>query len=301
MAGIPYDGGGIASTVAATRATSDDELRELIAGRLADMRASGTTTTEIKSGYGLTVADEVRALRLAAEFTEETTFLGGHVVPVGTARDEYVALVAGEMLEACAPFAKWIDVFCEPASPHAFTADEARVILTAGRAAGLGLRVHGNQLALGPGVQLAVELGAASVDHCTYLSDADVEALATSETVATLLPGVEFSTRHPYPSARRLLDAGVTVALASDCNPGTCYSSSMPFMIALAVRELGMTPAEALWAATAGSAQSLRRADIGHLGVGARADFAVLEAPSYLHLAYRPGMPIASALDLDAG
>ena len=297
MAGEAYDGGGIASTVAATRAASDEQLRVLLARRVAEMRAQGTTTVEIKSGYGLTVDDERRALRLAGEVTSETTFLGAHVVPAGAARDAYVRLVAGDMLTACAPHARWIDVFCEPASPHAFDADEARTVLRAGRAAGLGLRVHGNQLAAGPGVALAVELGAASVDHCTYLSDADVDALAGGDTVATLLPGVEFSTRSPYPDARRLLDAGATVALATDCNPGTCFSSSMPLMIALAVREMGMTPAEALWSATAGAAQALRRNDIGRIAPGMRADLTVLDAPSHLHLAYRPGVPIASALE----
>jgi imidazolonepropionase len=298
MAGERYDGGGIASTVAATRAASDAALRALLAGRVAEMRAQGTTTVEVKSGYGLTVDDEVRALRLAAAATSETTFLGAHVVPPGADRDAYVRLVAGDMLAACAPHARWIDVFCEPASPHAFDADEARTVLDAGRRAGLGLRVHGNQLAAGPGVALAVEVGAASVDHCTYLTGADVDALAGGDTVATLLPGVEFSTRSPYPDARRLLDAGVTVALATDCNPGTCHSSSMPLMIALAVREMGMTPAEALWAATAGGARALRRDDIGLLAPGARADLTVLDAPTHLHLAYRPGVPLARALEI---
>ncbi|MGI8679525.1 MAG: imidazolonepropionase [Jatrophihabitans sp.] len=298
MAGEPYDGGGIVSTVAATRAASDAELRAGVVARLAELRRQGTTTVEIKSGYGLTVHDEQRLLELAAGLTSETTFLGGHVVPVGSSRDEYVRLVTGPMLAACAPHARWIDVFCEPASPHAFDADEARTILTAGRDAGLGLRVHGNQLAPGPGVALAVELGAASVDHCTHLTAADVDALANGETVATLLPGVEFSTRSPYPDAVRLLDAGAIVALATDCNPGTSYTSSMPFVLALAVRELRMTPAQALWSATAGAAQSLRRTDIGRIVVGARADLCVLAAPTYLHLAYRPGVPIACALDL---
>ena len=300
MAGTPYDGGGIASSVRATRTASDDELRGLVAARIAEMRAQGTGTVEIKSGYGLTVEDEARALRIAGEFTTETTFLGAHVVPAEYAqrREEYVALVTGPMLAACAPYARWIDVFCEPRSPHAFTGDEARAVLTAGRDAGLALRVHGNQLGPGPGVQLAVELGAASVDHCTYLSDADVDALAASATVATLLPGVEFSTRSPYPDARRLLDAGVRIALATDCNPGTCYSSSMPFVIALAVREMGLTPAEALRAATIGAADSLRRNDIGRLTVGGRADLTVLDAPSHLHLTYRAGVPLARVLDL---
>jgi imidazolonepropionase len=299
MAGARYDGGGIRSTVAATRAAGDDELRRRLRRRIEEMRAQGTTTVEIKSGYGLDPAAELRLLRLAAEVTPETTFLGAHVVPPDTPRADYLAQVTGPMLDACAPLARWIDVFCEPASPHAFDGDEARTVLLAGRARGLGLRVHGNQLAPGPGVRLAVELGAASVDHCTHLADADVDALAGSETVATLLPGVEFSTRSPYPDARRLLDAGATVALATDCNPGTSYTSSMPFVIALAVREMGLTPAEALTAATAGGARALRRDDIGRIAVGARADLTVLDAPSHLHLAYRPGVPIARALTLD--
>jgi imidazolonepropionase len=298
MAGARYDGGGIASTVTATRVADDATLRALLAARIAELRGQGTTTVEIKSGYGLTVADEERALRLAREVTSETTFLGAHVVPAGVARDDYLALVTGPMLAACAPHARWVDVFCEPASPHAFDGDEARAVLEAGRAAGLELRVHGNQLGPGPGVALAVELGAASVDHCTHLTEADVDALAGGATVATLLPGVEFSTRSPYPDARRLLDAGIPVALASDCNPGTCASSSMPLMIALAVREMGMTPAEALYAATAGAARALRRDDVGVLAPGRRADLTVLDAPSHLHLAYRPGVPLARALDL---
>jgi imidazolonepropionase len=303
MSGVPYDGGGIASTVTATRNATDDELRARLHALLAEMRAQGTTTVEVKSGYGLTVEDEARCLRLAAEVTPETTFLGAHVVPAeyrGRA-DDYVALVTGPMLAACAPHARWVDVFCEPGSAHAFDGDQARAVLEAGRAAGLELRVHANQLTAGPGVQLAVELGAASADHCTHLTDADVDALAGGTTVATLLPGVEFSTRSPYPDARRLLDAGVPVALATDCNPGSCFTSSMAFCIALAVREMRMTPAEALWAATAGGAAALRRTDVGHLAPGARADLAVLDAPSYRHLAYRPGVPLVRALELPAG
>nr|WP_245618280.1 imidazolonepropionase [Knoellia aerolata] len=300
MAGERYDGGGIGVSVAATRAASDDRLRELVGRRVAEMRAQGTTTVEIKGGYGLTVADEARGLRIAGEWTSETTFLGAHVVPPEARGDRaaYVDLVTGPMLEACAPHARWADVFCEPGSPHAFTEDESRAVLTAAAGAGLGLRVHGNQLGPGPGVRLAVELGAASVDHCTFLDDADVDALvaAADTTVATLLPGVEFSTRSPYPDARRLIDAGVAVALATDCNPGTCYSSSMPFVIALAVREMGMTPGEAVWAATAGGARALRRDDVGRIAVGGPADLVVLDAPSHLHLAYRAGVPIASAL-----
>ena len=300
MSGARYDGGGIGSTVAATRNATDAELRVRLAGLLAEMRRQGTTTVEVKSGYGLTVEDEARSLRLAAEVTPETTFLGAHVVPgefAGRA-DEYVALVAGPMLAACAPHARWVDVFCEPASAHAFDGDQARAVLEAGRDAGLGLRVHANQLSAGPGVRLAVELGAASADHCTHVTEGDVDALAGGTTVATLLPGVEFSTRSPYPDARRLLDAGITVALATDCNPGSCFTSSMAFCIALAVREMRMTPAEALWAATAGGAAALRRPDVGSLVPGARADLAVLDAPSYRHLAYRPGVPLVRALDL---
>jgi imidazolonepropionase len=301
MAGLPYDGGGIGVSVAATRAASDDELRGLLRGRIDEMRALGTTTVEVKSGYGLTIDDEVRALRLAGEVTDEVTFLGAHVVPP-EARDDraaYLDLVCGPMLAACAPLARWVDVFCEPASPFAFTEDESRRVLTAGRDAGLGLRVHGNQLSAGPGVRLAVELGAASVDHCTFLTDTDVEALvgAAGTTVATLLPGVEFSTRSPYPDARRLLDAGVDLALATDCNPGTCNTASMPFVLALAVREMRMTAAEALVAGTVAGARALRRTDVGRIAVGSRADLAVLEAPSYEHLAYRPGMPLARALE----
>jgi imidazolonepropionase len=309
MAGQPYTGGGIATTVAATRAADDAELLAHLRLLVAEMRAQGTTTVEVKSGYGLDVEHEVRSLRLAAQVTPETTFLGAHVVPAEFAarRDEYVALVTGEMLTACAPHARWADVFCEPASAHSFDGDESRAVLTAAAAAGLELRVHGNQLSAGPGVRLAVELGAASVDHCTYLTEPDVEALAAGGaalidggrgTVATLLPGVEFSTRSPYPDARRLLAAGAVLALATDCNPGSCFTSSMPLMIALAVREMRMTPAEALWAATAGGALALRRTDIGRLTVGARADLTVIDGPSYLHLAYRPGVPLARALEL---
>nr|WP_240956407.1 imidazolonepropionase [Micromonospora sp. HNM0581] len=298
MAGEPYTGGGIRTTVRATRAACDEELRTTVRRLRAEALRQGTTTIEIKSGYGLTVADETRSLRIAAEVTAETTFLGAHVVPAEYAHrpDDYVSLVCGPMLAAAVRHARWVDVFCERG---AFDVDHARAILACGQAMGLGVRVHANQLGPGPGVRLGVELGAASVDHCTHLTDADVDALASTAsddgrtaTVATLLPGAEFSTRSPYPDARRLLDAGVTVALATDCNPGSSFTSSMPFCIALAVRELGMTPAEAVWAATAGGAQALRRADVGVLRPGARADLVILDAPSHLHLAYRPGVPL---------
>ncbi len=291
MSGTPYSAGGIRTTVAATRAATDEQLAANVARHVAEMRRQGTTTVEIKSGYGLTVHDEARALAIAAQATDETTFLGAHVVPPEYADDPggYVDLVTGPMLEACAPHARWIDVFCETG---AFSADQARAVLAAGRAAGLQGRLHANQLGPGPGVQLACELGLTAVDHCTYLSDCDVDALASSGTVATLLPGVEFSTRSPYPDARGLIDAGVRVAVATDCNPGSSYTSSMPLCVALAVREMRMTPAEALLAATRGGAAALGRTEVGHLAAGARADLVVLDAPSYVHLAYRPGVPI---------
>ena len=295
MEGRPYSAGGIATTVAAPRAAPSEVLAASAARLVAEMARQGTTTVEIKSGYGLTVEDEARSLALAGSLTTETTFLGAHVVPPEYADDVagYVDLVTGPMLRACAPHARWIDVFCERG---AFDADAARAILRAGRAAGLQPRIHANQLGLGPGVTVACEEGAASADHCTHVTPADIASLRDAGVVATLLPGVEFSTRSPYPDARALLAAGVTVALASDCNPGSCYSSSMPLCIALAVREMRLTPAEAVWSATAGGAAALRRTDIGRLGPGARADFTVLAAPSYLHLAYRPGVPLASAV-----
>ncbi|MEU8224419.1 imidazolonepropionase [Kribbella sp. NPDC048915] len=293
MTGTPYSAGGIRTTVAATRAATDEQLTANVARLVTEMRRQGTTTVEIKSGYGLSVADEARAVRIARQFTEETTYLGAHVVPAEYADDPagYVQLVTGAMLDAAAKDARWVDVFVERG---AFDADQGRAILQAGIARGLQARVHANQLGEGPGAQLAAEVGAAAADHCTHLTDADVDALAASGVVAGLLPAIEFSTRSPYPDARRLLDAGVTIALATDCNPGSGYSSSMPFCIALAVREMHMTPAEALWSATAGGAASLRRTDIGHLTPGARADLAVLDAPSYLHLAYRPGVPLVT-------
>ncbi|HEY1643959.1 MAG TPA: imidazolonepropionase [Streptosporangiaceae bacterium] len=295
MAGQPYRAGGIRSTVAATRAAADEQLRANLARLSAELLAQGTTTFECKSGYGLTVADEARSVALAAEFTPEVTYLGAHVVAPEFDGDPagYLDLVCGPMLTACAPHARWVDVFCEQG---AFGADEARAVLAAGQAAGLLPRVHANQLGPGPGIQVAVAAGAASADHCTYADDADVAALAGSGTVATLLPGVEFSTRQPYPDARRLLAAGVTVAVASDCNPGSCFTSSMPLCIALAVREMRMTTEEAVWAATAGGARALRRTDVGHLGAGARADVVMLAAPSHAYLAYRPGVPLVAAV-----
>ena len=288
MAGEPYTGGGIVTTMAATRGASDEELRATAALRMRELHVFGTTTVEIKSGYGLDVDNEARILRIAREFTPETTFLGAHAVPPEYTNDRtaYLDLVTGPMLSACAPLARWVDVFCDP---RAFDAEETRAVVRAGVAAGLTPRLHGNQLGHGPGAALAAELGAASLDHGTYLTDEDRAALHDAGVVATLLPGADFSTRSPYPDARLLVDAGVTVALATDCNPGSSYVTSMPFVIALAVRELHMTPAEALHAATAGGAAALRRSDVGKLALGYSANLAVLGAPSHTHLAYRPG------------
>ena len=288
MAGEPYTGGGIATTVEATRVAPTERLRSGAARRLAEMTAQGTTTVEIKSGYGLTVLDERRLLGIARELTVETTFLGAHVVPPEYASDRagYVDLVCGEMLAACAPHARWVDVFCDSG---AFDEAETHRVLSAGIAAGLLPRLHGNQLGYGPGARIAAEFRAASVDHCTYLTDDDVEMLRAAGTVATLLPGAEFCTRSPYPDARRLLDAGVTVAVATDCNPGSSFVTSMSLCVALAVREMHMTPAEALLAATSGGTAALRRSDIGRLSPGAWADLLVLNAPSFTHVAYRPG------------
>jgi imidazolonepropionase len=294
MAGAPYAAGGIRVTVAATRAAGDVALRSLALARRREALAAGITHIEIKSGYALDVDGERRLCELAGELTDDVTFLGAHVVPeeYSANPDDYVALVCGPMLDACAPHARWTDVFCERG---AFDPDQCREVLRAGADAGLGLRVHGNQLGPGPGVQLAVELGAASVDHCTYLSDDDIGALAGSSTVATLLPATDFSTRQPYPDARRLLDAGAAVAIATNTNPGSSYTTSMSFCIALAVREMRMTAEEALLAATAGGAAALRRSDIGTLRPGARADAVILAAPSYTHLIYRPGVPLVAA------
>jgi imidazolonepropionase len=295
MTGTPYSAGGIRTTVAATRAADDEQLRANVRRLVQEMARQGTTTVECKTGYGLTVEDELRALRIAKQECDAATFLGAHVVPAEYAdrRAQYVDLVRGPMLDACAEYADYVDVFCERG---AYDEAETRAVLDAAKAKGLPVRLHANQLGPGPGVRLAVEYGAASADHCTHLEAADVAALADSRTVATLLPGVEFSTRSPYPDARALLDAGARVALATDCNPGSCYTSSMPFCLALAVREMHMTPGEALYAATRGGAEALGRTDVGHLAPGARADFTVLDAPSHLHLVYRPGVPLVHSV-----
>jgi imidazolonepropionase len=293
MRGEKYSAGGIKSTVAATREATDRELEQNMLTLVCEMQKSGITTFETKSGYGLTTADETRSLEIASRHTPETTFLGAHVVPseyVGK-EDKYVELVTGEMLDSVLPHAKWIDVFCDQG---AFDVDQSRQILQAGIDKGLLPRIHANQLTQGGGVQLAVELDCASADHCTHLSDQDIEALAGSNTVATLVPGAEFSTRAIYPNAARLFDAGVSVAIATDCNPGSSYTTSMPFCIALAIREMGFSPEQTLYAATMGGAKALRRTDVGYLAVGQSADLVVLNAPSYLHLGYRPGVDLVS-------
>lgn len=294
MAGVHYDGGGIFRTVAASRAASRDELRQGTKKRVAELFAGGVTTVEIKSGYELTTEGEIRELEVAREFSDEVTWLGAHVVPpeFKNNREGYVELLCSTMLDSCAPLARWADVFCDRG---AFSVEEAREVLERARTKGLALRLHANQLAHSGAVALAVELDAASVDHCTFLEDSDIDLLSASATVATLLPGAEFSTRSSYPSARRLIDAGVTVALATDCNPGSSYITSMAFIIALAVREMAMSVDEALFASTKGGALALRRGDVGHLGIGARADFAVLDAPRAAHLAYRPGGNVVAA------
>ena len=291
MAGQPYDGGGIRTTTDATRNTPTDELDRLVRRRLVEAHEAGTTTIEIKSGYGLNVGDEARSVEIARRHTAESTFLGAHLLPTEFAGrpDDYIDLVCTGMLDAAAPNAKWIDAFCETG---AFDADQCRAVLEAGRAAGLGLRLHGNQLGHGPGVQLAVECGCASVDHCTYLSDADIEALAGSDTVATFLPATDFSTRQPYPDARRVIDAGAMVAIASNCNPGSSYTTSISFCIALAVREMHMTIDEAIAAVTVGGAAALRRTDVGRLTPGTAGHAVILDAPTHHHLAYRPGVPL---------
>ncbi|EHR60628.1 imidazolonepropionase [Saccharomonospora cyanea] len=297
LAGKPYEAAGITVTVEATRAAPDYELVANLRRLVREAVWQGTTCLETKTGYGLTVADETRAARLATGLVDEVTFLGAHVVPPGWNVDDYTDLVCGEMLDAVAPYVGWADVFCERG---AFDADSAKAVLTAAAEAGLGLRVHGNQLGPGPGVRLAVEHGAASVDHCTHLTDSDVDALANSDTVATLLPACDLSTRQPLPDARTLLDAGVTVALASNCNPGSSYTTSMAFCVATAVLQLGMTVEEAVRAATWGGARALRRdrgeGAVGVLRPGARADVHVLDAPSAVHLAYRPGVPLTHAV-----
>ena len=315
MAGEQYAAGGIAVTMNATRATSDFDLTRLALGRVAEAVSQGTTYLETKTGYGLDTDHEARSARIASTVADQVTYLGAHLVPAGQDPEAYTDLVCGPMLAAVRPYVQWADVFCEEG---AFTAEQSRRVLLACRDAGLGIRVHGNQLGEGPGVQLAVELGAASVDHVNYLAGGDVEALAgtwsgwdaaggegSRGTVATCLPACDLSTRQPLAPARALLDAGVQVALASNCNPGTSYTSSMAFCVATAVLQMRLSVHEAVRAATYGGALALHKdtgndADgeraLGSIAVGHRADLHMLNAPSATHLAYRPGMPLTYAV-----
>lgn len=297
MAGARYAAGGIATTVAATRSATQEQLVSGARRLRAEALAQGTTFLEAKTGYALDVEGEARSARAAAEVADVVTFLGAHLVPAGIDRRDYLDLVTGPMLDAVAPFASYVDAFCEVG---AFDVEESREVLLAGRAAGLGVRVHGNQLGESGGVRLAVELEAASVDHCNRLSDADIDVLAGSSTVATLLPACDLSTRQPFPPARQLIDAGALIALATNCNPGTSYTTSMGFCVATAVLQMRLTVAEAVWSATRGAAVAVGREHgtdaVGSLQVGGVADLQVLDAPSVSHLAYRPGVPLTTAV-----
>ncbi|MFT3876312.1 MAG: imidazolonepropionase [Propioniciclava sp.] len=317
MAGQAYAAGGINATVQATRAASDEVLGANLARLVAEARRGGTTTIETKTGYGLTTEHEVRSARIAAEHADIVTFLGAHVVPAGEDPARYLDLVTGPMLDAVAPLVGGVDVFCETG---AFGEADAARILRAAAAHGLPTRVHGNQLGHGPGVRLAVEYGALSVDHLGFLTDGDIEALAGSwagwdagagprGTVATVLPACDLSTRMPLAPARRLADAGVVLAIASNCNPGTSFTTSMGFCVATAVLQMGLTVQEAVRAATLGGAITLgahtdgwmdargaRQPRVGVVSVGARADLQILRAPSVTHLAYRPGVPLTDAV-----
>ncbi|RBM02765.1 imidazolonepropionase [Glutamicibacter soli] len=316
MAGQDYAAGGIAVTTKATRATTDYDLTRLVMGRTAEALAGGTTYLETKTGYGLNVEEEARHARIASTVVDQVTFLGAHLVPADMDAQEYTDLVCGEMLERVLPFVQFADVFCERG---AFNEAQSRQVLAAGKDAGLGLRVHGNQLGPGPGTKLAVEFGAASVDHVNFLDEQDVAALAgswadwdaqsragTAGTVATCLPACDLSTRMPFAPGRELIDAGVQIALASNCNPGTSYTSSMAFCVSTAVLQMHLSIEEAIVAATYGGALALGVQDrVGSLEVGKRADIQLLNAPSVAHLAYRPGMnlsgPVFRAGELASG
>jgi imidazolonepropionase len=297
MAGAEYHPGGILDTVAATRAASADELERSARRLIGLARLSGTTTVEIKTGYGLDAVHEAGHLAIARRLTEDATLLGAHLIPAEFAanRAGYIQLVCDTMIPAASGTARWCDVFCERG---AFDVDESRAVLDAARSHGLGLRVHANQLGPSGGVDLACEAGAASADHCTHLTPADIDSLASSDTVATLLPISDFCTRQPYPDGRALLDAGAVVALASNCNPGSSYSISMPLALALAVRHCGLTVEEAILAATVGGAAALQRTDVGTLRPGAQADAVLIDAPHPDHLVYRLGTPLVAGVVL---
>ncbi len=291
LAGQPYAAGGIMRTVSATRGATFDELVDGVVGRAAAALATGTTTIEVKSGYGLDVAHERRLLEVVAAADARTpvdlvpTFLGAHLAPDA----EYVDLVVDEMLPACAGLAVSCDAFCDEG---ALTVDQARRVLEAGRRHGLAPRIHAEELAHTGGARLAAELGCLSADHLVHADEADARALAEAGVVAVLLPATSFCLRSGYAPARMLHDVGVTLALASDCNPGTSNTTSMPFVIALACSAYGLTVDEAVLAATLGGALALGRRDIGHLRPGARADLVVLDTDRWADLAYRPGMPM---------
>lgn len=317
MAGESYAAGGINVTVNATREASDAALAANLDRLIAEGRRGGTTTFETKTGYGLSVKDEVRSARIAGASADAVTFLGAHLVPAGADPAQYLDLVVGPMLDAVAPLVTAVDVFCETG---AFDGAASARVLEAAAAKGLATRVHGNQLGHGPGVQLAVQHGSLSVDHLAFLTDDDVDALAASwakwqggagrpGTVATVLPACDLSTRMPLAPAKRLVEAGAVLAIASNCNPGTSYTNSMGFAVATAVLQMQLTVQQAVRAATLGGAIALgmhqdgwidprgnSHARIGVVAPGARADLQLLEAPSVTHLAYRPGMPLTSAV-----
>jgi imidazolonepropionase len=288
MSGQKYATGGIKTTVAATRAATEDDLISHTKDLLRKCQSHGTTTVEIKSGYGLDVDTELKILKVAKTFTDETTFLGAHVIPAEyeNNREGYIQLVKNEMLDVVTPYAKWIDVFCDSG---AFSVDEAREILQSGIAKGLKGRIHGNQLGDTGGAELAIEMNLASIDHATHVSNDTIAALAESNVVTTFLPGAEFFTKSSYPKVNLYFELGAKVALATDCNPGSSYLTSMPIVMSLAIREMGFTPAQALYAATAGGAAALQRSDIGHLQPGAKADLVIWQAPTFEHIAYRMG------------
>lgn len=310
MAGQSYAAGGIAVTTSATSLLDDRELSELVSARRAEALNMGTTWMETKTGYGLNLAEESRHVRLGKPLVDSLSFLGAHLVPAGWNAEDYTDLVAGPMLDAVAANVDFVDVFCERG---AFTEEQSRRVLSATVAKGIATKVHGNQLGSGPGVKLAVEFGSSSVDHVNYLDEDDVAALSESwsgwnrasrsgtvGTVATCLPACDLSTRQPFAPGRKLLDSGVPIALASNCNPGTSYTSNMNFCVATAVLQMNLSLAEAIEAATYGGALALGVADrVGSIEVGKRADLHVLDAPVAAHLAYRPGMNLTRSVYRD--
>lgn len=296
---IAAEGGGILATVEATRSSSEEELFRLAAKRVWRMIGAGTTTIEIKSGYGLDPETELRQLRVARRIGEElpvtvrTTFLGAHSVPAEfkADRDGYIRLLIEEMLPAVASFADYCDVFVEDG---VFGVDEARAIFRAASALGMGARVHAEQLSHSGGANLAAEIGAVSADHLDNATIDDARALATAGVVAVLVPGASYTLRSGQAPGPMLREAGCVVALATDCNPGTSYFESMGPIISLGVVEMGLTADQAIWAATRGGALSLGFEDRGLIETGAQADLIVLDAPSPTHIPYRPATNLVS-------